>query len=199
MDDFNKLPKELTDLDVESEIVKDYIIEQVVKENWYMVYLISKLVSREVSILIDSNDKIWVDWGTIGRVKLSPPIGSTLPFKLWVHTHPSNTAYWSITDRNSLEIAKGILEKALVLGENGLLSSVVQPITSTTVDNINPNLRWTEEEVTNWFDYYCNDRPEFSDVAIDIDFASIWKGKIVYRDHFGSGTFEKTGYKSKFG
>ena len=201
MDDSNKLPKELTDLNVESEIVKDYIIEQVVKENWYMVYLISKQVSREVSILIDSNDSIWVDWGTIGRVKLSPPTGSVLPFKLWVHTHPLNTAYWSITDRNSLEIAKGILEKALVLGENGLLSTTLQPITSTTVDKINPNLRWTEEKVTSWFDYYCNDMPEFRDVVYDIDFASIWKGKIERRDpyHFGNDTFDPVGYKSKFG
>ncbi|MBL6896879.1 MAG: hypothetical protein ISR23_07355 [Candidatus Poseidoniaceae archaeon] len=184
MEDFNKLPKELTNLDVESEIVKDYIIEQVVKENWYMVYLISKLVSREVSILIDSNDNIWVDWGTIGRVKLSPPIGSTLPFKLWVHTHPSNTAYWSITDRNSLEMAKGILEKALVLGENGLLSTTLQPITSSTVDNINSNLQWTEEEVTSWFDYYCNDMPELRYVIYHPEFLSKWRRGIKFSDDF---------------
>ena len=157
MDDFNKLPKELADLDVESEIVKDYIIEQVVKENWYMVYLISQLVSREVSILNDSNDNIWVDWGTVGRVKLSPPIGSTLPFKLWVHTHPSNTAYWSITDRNSLDFAKGILEKAIVLGENGLLSSSTQAIISYTGDTVVETQQWTEEQVVSWFEYYCQD------------------------------------------
>ena len=201
MDDSNKLPKELTDLDVESEIVKDYIIEQVVKENWYMVYLISKLVSREVSILVDANDHYWVDWGTIGSVKLSPPTGSVLPFKLWVHTHPSNTAYWSITDRNSLDMAKGILEEALVLGEDGLLSTALQPITSNTVDDINSNLQWTEEEVTSWFDYYCNDMPEFRDVVYDINFASTWKGKIERCDryHFGNDTFDPAGYKSKFG
>ena len=104
-----------------------------------MIYLLSNAVSREVSILVDSNDNYFVDWGTIGSVELSPPIGAVLPFKLWVHTHPSNTAYWSITDRNTLEIAKGILDKALVLGEDGLLSTILQPIGSSTGDTVIPN------------------------------------------------------------
>ncbi len=186
-------------IDVESESSREFVIEQAKQGNWYFIYLLSERVAREVSILVDANDNYWVDWGTIGRVKLSPPTGSVLPFKLWVHTHPSNTAYWSITDRNSLDMAKGILEEALVLGENGLLSTTLQPITSSTVDNIHSNLQWTEEEVTSWFDYYCNDMPEFRDVVYDIDFASIWKGKIVYRDDFVSDTFDQTGYKSKFG
>ena len=125
-------------LDVESEFSIDYVINLAKKGNWYMIYLLSKYVSREVSILVDSKDNYFVDWGTIGSVELSPPIGAVLPFKLWVHTHPSNTAYWSITDRNTLEIAKGILDKALVLGENGLLSTTLQPTTSSTVDIDNP-------------------------------------------------------------
>ena len=186
-------------IDVESESSREFVIEQAKQGNWYFIYLLSERVAREVSILVDANDNYWVDWGTIGSVKLSPPTGSVLPFKLWVHTHPSNTAYWSITDRNSLDMAKGILEEALVLGENGLLSTTLQPITSSTVDNVNSNLQWTEEEVTSWFDYYCNDMPEFRDVVYDINFASTWKGKIVYRDHFGSDTFDQAGYKSKFG
>ena len=103
-----------------------------------MIYLLSKSVSREVSILVDSKDNYWIDWGTIGRVELSPPVGAVLPFKLWVHTHPSNTAYWSVTDRNTLEIAKGILEKALVLGEDGLLSTTLQPVSSFTDDTETP-------------------------------------------------------------
>ena len=188
-------------IDVESELSREFVIEQAKQSNWYFIYLLSKSVAREVSILVDANDHYWVDWGTIGSVKLSPPTGSVLPFKLWVHTHPSNTAYWSITDRNSLDMAKGILEEALVLGEDGLLSTALQPITSNTVDDINSNLQWTEEEVTSWFDYYCNDMPEFRDVVYNINFASIWKGKIERRDryHFGNDTFDPAGYKSKFG
>merc|ERR1711886_20470 len=125
--------KEITEpvLDVESESCIDFVINLAKKGNWYMIYLLSNFVSREVSILVDSKDNYFVDWGTIGSVELSPPIGAVLPFKLWVHTHPSNTAYWSITDRNTLEIAKGILDKALVLGENGLLSTTLQPTTSS--------------------------------------------------------------------
>ena len=188
-------------IDVESELSREFVIEQAKQSNWYFIYLLSKSAAREVSILVDANDHYWVDWGTIGSVKLSPPTGSVLPFKLWVHTHPSNTAYWSITDRNSLNMAKGILEEALVLGEDGLLSTALQPITSNTVDDINSNLQWTEEEVTSWFDYYCNDMPEFRNVVYDINFASIWKGKIERRDryHFGNDTFDPAGYKSKFG
>ena len=139
--------------DVESESSIDYVINLAKKGNWYMIYLLSKFVSREVSILVDSKDNYFVDWGTIGSVELSPPLGAVLPFKLWVHTHPSNTAYWSITDRNTLEIAKGILDKALVLGENGLLSTTLQPTTSSTVDIENPNPQWTEEEVMGWLEY----------------------------------------------
>ena len=171
-------------IDVESELSREFVIEQAKQSNWYFIYLLSKSAAREVSILVDANDHYWVDWGTIGSVKLSPPTGSVLPFKLWVHTHPSNTAYWSITDRNSLDMAKGILEEALVLGENGLLSTTLQPITSSTVDNVNPNLQWTEEEVTSWFDYYCNDMPEFRYVIYHPEFLSKWRRGIKFSDDF---------------
>ena len=140
-------------VDVESEFWLDLVTNMAQKSNWHMIYLLSKSVSREVSILVDSKDNHFVDWGTIGSVKLSPPIGAVLPFKLWVHTHPSNAAYWSITDRNTLEIAKGILNKALVLGEDGLLSTILQPIGSSTDDTVNSNLQWTEEEVIGWLEY----------------------------------------------
>ena len=99
-----KKPPEPT-IDVESEFWLDLVTDMAQKSNWHMIYLLSKSVSREVSILVDSKDNHFVDWGTIGSVELSPPIGAVLPFKLWVHTHPSNTAYWSITDQNTLEIA----------------------------------------------------------------------------------------------
>ena len=67
-------------IDVESERSIDFVIEQAKQGNWYFIYLLSKNVAREVSILVDANDNYWVDWGTIGRVKLSPPTGSVLPF-----------------------------------------------------------------------------------------------------------------------
>lgn len=173
--------------DVESESSIDYVINLAKKGNWYMIYQLSNFVSREVSILVDSKDNYFVDWGTIGSVELSPPIGAVLPFKLWVHTHPSNTAYWSITDRNTLEIAKGILNKALVLGENGLLSTTLQPTTSSTVDIENPNPQWTEEEVMGWLEYNLdNFDSDFVEAIYDPWFKGKWSGRKVFTDTFDS-------------
>ena len=174
-------------IDVESESSIDFVINLAKKGNWYMIYLLSKCVSREVSILVDSKDNYFVDWGTIGSVELSPPIGAVLPFKLWVHTHPSNTAYWSITDRNTLEIAKGILEKALVLGENGLLSTTLQPISSSTDDTVKPNLQWTEEEVMGWLEYNLdNFDHDFIEEIYSPEFRAKWIGRKVFTDTFDS-------------
>ncbi|MCH2649449.1 MAG: hypothetical protein MKZ57_06485 [Candidatus Poseidoniaceae archaeon] len=182
---FKEIPEPV--IDVESESSIDFVINLAKKCNWNMIYLLSKCVSREVSILVDSKDNYFVDWGTIGSVELSPPIGAVLPFKLWVHTHPSNTAYWSITDRNTLEIAKGILDKALVLGENGLLSTILQPISSSTDDTVNPNLRWTEEEVMDWLEYNLNHLDyDFTDDLYSPDFKFRWDGRKVFTDNFDS-------------
>ena len=172
-------------VDVESEFWLDLVTNMAQKSNWHMIYLLSKSVSREVSILIDSKDNHFVDWGTIGSVKLSPPIGAVLPFKLWVHTHPSNTAYWSITDQNTLEIAKGILDKALVLGEDGLLSTILQPIGSSTDDTVNPNLQWTEEEVIGWLEYNSDNLDsDFGEEIYSPEFRAKWIGRRVFTDTF---------------
>ena len=179
-----KKPPEPT-IDVESEFWLDLVTNMAQKSNWHMIYLLSKSVSREVSILVDSKDNHFVDWGTIGSVKLSPPIGAVLPFKLWVHTHPSNAAYWSITDRNTLEIAKGILDKALVLGEDGLLSTILQPIGSSTDDTVNPNLQWTEEEVIGWLEYNSDNLDsDFVEEIYSPEFRAKWIGRRVFTDTF---------------
>ena len=182
---FKEIPEPV--IDVESESSIDFVINLAKKCNWNLIYLLSKCVSREVSILVDSKDNYFVDWGTIGSVELSPPVGAVLPFKLWVHTHPSNTAYWSITDRNTLEIAKGILDKALVLGENGLLSTILQPISSSTDDTVNSNLQWTEEEVMDWLEYNLNHLDyDFTDDLYSPDFKFRWDGRKVFTDNFDS-------------
>ena len=182
---FKEIPEPV--IDVESESSIDFVIDLAKKGNWNIIYLLSKCVSREVSILVDSKDNYFVDWGTIGSVKLSPPVGAVLPFKLWVHTHPSNTAYWSITDRNTLEIAKGILDKALVLGDNGILSTILQPISSSTDDSVNPNLQWTEEEVMDWLEYNLNHLDyDFTDDLYSPDFKFRWDGRKVFTDNFDS-------------
>ncbi len=174
-------------VDVESEFWLDLVTKMAQKSNWHTIYLLSKSVSREVSILVDSKDNYFVDWGTIGSVELSPPVGAVLPFKLWVHTHPSNTAYWSITDRNTLEIAKGILDKALVLGENGLLSTILQPVCSSTDETVYSNQQWTEEEVIGWLEYNLDNLDsDFVEEIYSPEFKFRWNGMRVFTDNFDS-------------
>ena len=176
-----------TTVDVESEFWLDLVTNMAQKSNWHMIYLLSKSVSREVSILVDSKDNYFVEWGTIGSVELSPPVGAVLPFKLWVHTHPSNTAYWSITDRNTLEIAKGILDKALVLGENGLLSTILQPVCSSTDETVYSNQQWTEEEVIGWLEYNLDNLDsDFVEEIYSPEFKFRWNGMRVFTDNFDS-------------
>ncbi|MDG1551807.1 MAG: hypothetical protein P8Q95_08800, partial [Candidatus Poseidoniaceae archaeon] len=62
MDENEKTISRALPLDMESEYSREFVIEQAKQENWYYIYLLSKLVSREVSILVDSNDNYWVDW-----------------------------------------------------------------------------------------------------------------------------------------
>ena len=176
-----------TTVDVESEFWLDLVTNMAQKSNWHMIYLLSKSVSREVSILVDSKDNYFVDWGTIGSVELSPPVGAVLPFKLWVHTHPSNTAYWSITDRNTLEIAKGIRDIALVLGENGLLSTILQPVCSSTDETVYSNQQWTEEEVIGWLEYNLDNLDsDFVEEIYSPEFKFRWNGMRVFTDNFDS-------------
>ena len=175
---------------VESESCVKFVTNLAKKGNWLFIYMLSNAASREVSILVDSNDNYFVDWGTIGSVKLSPPIGAVLPFKLWVHTHPSNTAYWSITDQTTLEIAKGILKKAIVLGENGLLSTTLQSQCSSTVATVNSNLQWTEEEVIDWSEFNMDEFSE--DILCDIySYLRFTFGnkKIICDDFYSDGKY----------
>ncbi len=123
------------------------IVNLVIKKDWEGIYKISSYLMREISILIDAEDTIFVDCGGPGEVVLSPPNGSKIPFNLWVHTHPNFQAYWSQTDRKSLMIATGILETAFVLGRNGILATYNNQ--DKTITNLE-GLDWTEEEVKSW-------------------------------------------------
>jgi len=124
------------------------VVRDLVEFNeWEEIYRLSAVIKREISILIDADDAIWIDVGDQSQVSLLPPYGSKLPFKLWIHTHPNMPAYWSATDRDSLRIASNILETAYVLGRDGLLF---------TRSNLGPDavcipgLPWSQENVTQW-------------------------------------------------
>ena len=121
-----------------------------VEGNWNAVWIIADALKREVSLLFDNQDLVWVDIGDRGMVRLSPPLGSQLPLRLWVHTHPL-TAYWSSTDRRALSSASGILQEALVLGNDHLVRSL--HMTSPSCEAIDRRLatdgnlmHWTDED-----------------------------------------------------
>ena len=98
-------------------IVLETIAYHAQQSEWELLWQVADLLKREVSVLFDSQGLIWVDVGTRGQVKLSPPLGCKLPLQLWIHTHPWD-AYWSSTDRRTLSAATRVLDEALVLGHD---------------------------------------------------------------------------------
>ena len=127
---------------------------------WDGVYILSVMAALETSVLIDADDKVFIDWGTAGQVTLQPPVGGRLPFKLWVHTHPRFASYWSSTDTNSLALGAGILESAMVLGQPGPKHSsnrtFVEVESTGMIRESGPLNKWTEEAPVPWPDWYVN-------------------------------------------
>jgi len=109
--------------DLRADAILQSIAFYAVEEDWQGLWNLADALKREVAVLFDDQGLVWVDVGTPGMVRLSPPVGSRLPLRLWVHTHPWD-AYWSMTDKRSLGIASGVLEKALVLGHDHLVRAV---------------------------------------------------------------------------
>ena len=109
--------------DLRADAIVQSLAFHAVEENWESLWTIADSLKREVSVLFDNQGLIWVDIGTPGMVRLSPPIGSQIPFQLWIHTHPWD-AYWSITDKTTLSRASGVLNRALVLGHAHLVQTV---------------------------------------------------------------------------
>ncbi len=132
----------------DSEKTTQLISELTTQKDWDKIYQISEFFGQEISILVDAQERIFVDWGSISRVELTPPLGSVVPFKLWLHTHPRNQAFWSETDQYSLFIAERILEQAIVLGMDGILTT-----SNTNLLELKPSTDqscWTSEQVASW-------------------------------------------------
>ena len=144
---------------VDDEVLLD--VQQRAAQNgrWDVVYAISVLAGLETSVLIDAENVISIDWGTSGFVQLSPPVGCVAPFKLWVHTHPGFSAYWSGTDTRSLSIGVGIVATAMVLGSPGVKcahNATMLPLTEDTarIASNGPLSDWSDEEIIPWGDWY---------------------------------------------
>ena len=109
--------------DLRADAILQSLAFYAVEEDWESLWKIADALNREVSVLFDDQGLVWVDVGTPGMVRLSPPIGSRIPLRLWIHTHPWD-AYWSMTDKRTLGIASGFLDRALVLGHDHLVQTV---------------------------------------------------------------------------
>ena len=66
-------------------------------------------------VIIDAEGLIFVDIGSRGEVLPARPVGATVPFRRWIHTHPMD-AYWSSTDLDSLSAFSPLITEAMVLG-----------------------------------------------------------------------------------
>ena len=134
--------------DFDSLPIRETLAYFATQKDWQNLWNLADLLRREVSVLFDSEDKVWVDVGTSGQVRLAPPEGAIIPFKLWIHTHPWE-AYWSSTDLNSLMQFSGILNEAIVLGNDHFKRTIHSQTKVPTPLELGSALEnWTDEELT---------------------------------------------------
>jgi hypothetical protein len=76
------------------------------------------LDAKEVSVIVDRNDKLFISKGTSSFVDYENEdvSGMAIPFKCWIHTHPFGVAYFSSTDWGTINAQMPILNSAIVLG-----------------------------------------------------------------------------------
>ena len=74
-------------------------------------------IPREVQVVVDNNNKLYISVGTPGFVWFeTPPLGLKLPLKCWIHAHPFGKAYFSGTDWRTIRTWEPVLNEAIVLG-----------------------------------------------------------------------------------
>jgi|TARA_B100000085_G_C18510717_1_gene499491 hypothetical protein len=77
------------------------------------------LNEKEVSVIVDSNDNLFISKGTRSFVDYEDEsvVGMRIPLKCWIHTHPFGAAYFSDTDWNTINTQLPILNSAIVIGD----------------------------------------------------------------------------------
>lgn len=134
--------------DFDSLPIRETLAHFATQKDWKNLWNLADSLGREVSVLFDSEDKVWVDVGTSGQVRLAPPEGAIIPFKLWIHTHPWD-AYWSSTDLDSLMQFSGILNEAIVLGNDHFKRTIhCQNKAPNPLESGSALENWTDEELT---------------------------------------------------
>ncbi len=130
--------------DYDSGVVREHIAGLAKNRRWQDIWKIGDRLLREVSVLIDAEDKIYIDIGTSGEVKMSPPQGAKVPFKLWIHSHPRD-AYWSSTDRDTIGCYTGLLQRAVVLGHDHYKMTRNTESPASSLEPEGPLSSWTSE------------------------------------------------------
>ena len=115
---------------VEKEDWKEQIETEYTKESDWNIWFHDKIwemsltafdIAREVQVVIDANDKLFISVGSPGFVSFEGQEdqlpGMKLPLKEWIHTHPFGSAYFSGTDLKTIGMWERYLEKATVLGD----------------------------------------------------------------------------------
>jgi hypothetical protein len=140
--------------DYDSGFIMEHAAALVKSHMWPQLWELGHRLNREISILVDAEDKMYVDVGTSGQVEMSNPMGAKIPFKSWIHTHP-NDAYWSPTDLSTLANQTSILLEAMVLGKDHCVRSInlsgLNDPTSSLGQNA-PLSNWTSESAVYYAD-----------------------------------------------
>ncbi len=137
--------------DYDCEVIREHIAGLTKAERLQEIWTIGDRLKREVSVLIDSEDKFYVDIGTSGQVKMSPPLGAKVPFKMWLHSHPQD-AYWSRTDRDTIAAYTSLLEKAIVLGHDHYKKTEFSEFSESFLEEEGPLSSWTSEPTALYVD-----------------------------------------------
>ena len=110
---------------------------------------------REIQVVIDSNNELFIDFGTASFVDFSNEeslIGMKLPIKCWIHTHPFGKAYFSGTDMTTINTWKTLMLSAIVLGDNEHQTWMQsKPDEATHYIYSRANKINLESEYSNWF------------------------------------------------
>ena len=147
--------------DHDSGVIMEHAAALAKSQMWPQLWELGHKMNREISILVDAEDKMYVDVGTSGQVEMSNPLGAKIPFKSWIHTHPDD-AYWSSTDLSTLANQTGILLEAMVLGKNHCVWSVNSSGLKNPEKALGPAAplsNWTSEPAVDYADMPTAETP----------------------------------------
>tara|TARA_R100000656_G_scaffold85987_1_gene62556 strand:- start:922 stop:1410 length:489 start_codon:yes stop_codon:yes gene_type:complete len=81
---------------------------------------------REVQVVIDAGDRLYISVGSPGFVSFGGQEaqlnGMKFPLKEWIHTHPFGEAYFSSRDMTTIGMYAKYLDTATVLGDGEIMT-----------------------------------------------------------------------------